>query len=136
MTVLFFSFLIGELHFFYAHPGAREDDLDEPTLSFPNMSKAPFMVNINLYISCDRGSVCIKKGNLRLSGVSKQLFSFSKFFFCVFFASYIPRPARFGWVIPHIMRENFPEKREWFQIIRTSSRTNGLFTWSWGTPCR
>lgn len=81
MTVLFFSFLIGELHFFYAHPEAREDELDEPTLSFPNMSKAPFMVNINLYISCDRGSVCIKKGNLRLSGVSKQLFSFSKYFF-------------------------------------------------------
>ena len=32
MTVLFSSFLIGELHFFYAHPEAREDDLDEPTL--------------------------------------------------------------------------------------------------------
>lgn len=70
MTVLFLSFLIGELHFFYAHPEAREDELDELTLSFPNMSKAPFMVNINLYISCDR-----------LSGVSKQLFSFSKYFF-------------------------------------------------------
>ena len=82
MTVLFLSFLIGELHFFYAHPEAREDELDELTLSFPNMSKAPFLVNINLYISCDRGSVCIKKRNLRLSGVSKQLFSFSKYFFC------------------------------------------------------
>lgn len=81
MTVLFLSFLIGELHFFYAHPEAREDELDELTLSLLNMSKARFMVNINLYISCDRGSVCIKKRNLRLSGVSKQLFSFSKYFF-------------------------------------------------------
>ena len=68
MTVLFLSFLIGELHFFYAHPKTREYELDELTLSFPDMSKAPFMVHINLYISCDRGPVCIKKRNLRLSG--------------------------------------------------------------------
>ena len=52
MTVLFLSFLIGELHFFYAHPKTREYELDELTLSFPDMSKAPFKVHINLYISC------------------------------------------------------------------------------------
>ena len=136
MTVLFFSFLIGELHFFYAHPEAREDELDELTLSFPNMSKARFMVNINLYISCDRGSVCIKKGNLRLSGVSKQLFSFSKYFFVFSLLPISLDPPALAGLSLISLRENFPEKREWFQIIRTSSRTNGLFTWSWGTPCR
>ena len=48
--MLFLSFLIGELHFFYAHPEAKEYELDELTLSYPDMRKAPFMVHINFSI--------------------------------------------------------------------------------------
>lgn len=81
MTALFLSFFNRGTAFLYAHPEATEDELDEITLSFPDMSEAPFMVNMNLYIGCDRGSICIKKRNLRLGVVSKQLFSCSKYFF-------------------------------------------------------